>query len=436
MPDWKQLKWLIYLTLLIAPLMAAVTLAQPATEVLVADVDGPVTPVMLSFIDRAITEATNRQAEALVLRLNTPGGSVELTRRIIQRIIAADVPVVVYVWPRGGFAASAGTFITLAGHVAAMAPNTSIGAASPVDSNGGDIDETLRAKLENILVADIKALADRRGEKAITWAQQAITQAKAANAQEALKLGVVDFVADDTTDLLRQMDGLTVEVNGVAVKLNTAQAHVSFIQTTWLEELLGVITNPTIALLLISVGSLAIMYEIIHPGVYLSGILGAILLLVGLYAVGQLPVNYAGLALIFLGIGLLVAELFTPAFGALTVAGVLAFILGAIILFNTSEFAYEVPLPSIVGIPLGMAVIMGFGFRKILQAMKKQPTTGAEAMIGSIGIVKTALEPTGSVFAQGERWRATSADSQPIAVGAKVKIIKIEGLHLTVKKVE
>ncbi len=431
----KQLGKLLYLTVIVSYLFATVALAQGGREVLVIDVEGPVTPIMLSFIERAIEEADVRNVEALVIRLNTPGGSVDLTKQIIQAMIASDVPIVVYVWPPGGFAASAGTFITLAGHAAAMAPNTSIGAASPVDGSGGEIDETLRAKIENILVADIKGLADRRGEEAIEWAQEAITEAKAANAQEALEIGVIDFVAKDLDDLLSQLDGFEVEVDGDEVVLKTGDARLSFLEATALEKFLSAIANPTIALLLISMGSLAIVYEIINPGGYMSAIIGVILLLVGFYAIGQLPVNYAGLALILLAFGLFVAELFTPTFGALTAGGIAAFIFGALILFNTSEFAYEIPLPSIIGIPVAMAAIFGFGIRKILQAMKFQPTTGQEALVGAVGTVKVALNPQGSVFVWGERWQATSNDGQPISAGERVEITEMDGFQLKVKKV-
>jgi membrane-bound serine protease (ClpP class) len=426
------------LILLVLYLFTTVALAQSNgdKEVLVIDVDGPVTPIMLSFIERAIEEADVRNAEALVIRLNTPGGGIDLTRQIIQVMIASDVPIVVYVWPPGGFAASAGTLITLAGHVAAMAPNTSIGAASPINASGGDIDETLRAKVENILVADIKSLADRRGEEAIEWAQEAITEAKAANAQEALEIGVIDFIAKDMDDLLTQLDGFTVEVRGEEVTLSTQNAQVSFLEATTIEELLSIITNPTIALLLMSIGGLAIVYEIINPGGYVSGIVGAILLLIGLYGLGQLPVNYAGLALIGLAFALFVTEFFTPTFGALTTMGIVAFIVGALILFNTPEFSYRLPLPSIIGIPLVLAAILGFGVRKIVQAMRSQPTTGQEGLVGAIGTVKVALEPQGSVFVWGERWQATSEDKQPIPVGAQVKVTEVDGFRLKVKKIE
>ncbi len=435
----RQIKWavrFIYLILILAHLVAPLALAQDAGEqVLVVDVTGPVTPIMLGLIERSIAEADTRNAAALIIRLDTPGGSIELTQRIIQTIIAADLPVVVYVWPPGAHAASAGTFITLAGHVAAMAPRTSIGAASPIDGSGGEIDETLRAKIENILVADIKGLADRRGEKALEWAQQAITEAKAASADEALKLGVIDFVAKDLDDLLAQMDGFKVEVQGQEVILATADAEVDFLQATAIEDFLGIITNPTIALLLISIGGLAIVYEIINPGGYMSGIIGAILLVIGFYAIGQLPVNYAGLALILLAFALFVAEMFTHTFGALTTAAVVSFVVGALILFNTNEFYYQLPLPSVIGIPLSLAVIFGFGIRKVLQARRTKPVTGQEGLIGAIGTVKVALEPEGSVFVWGERWQASSANGQPIAVGERVKVTAVEGLHLKVEKI-
>ncbi len=425
----------IYLVLILAHMFAAAALAQSGKDVLVIDVDGPVTPIMLSFIERAIADADARNAEALIIRLDTPGGSVDLTLEIIQAIFASDVPVVVYVWPPGGFAASAGTFITLAGHAAAMAPNTSIGAASPINLTGDEIDETARAKAENILVAEIKSLADRRGEKAIKWAEEAITEAKAANAKEALEIGAIDFIADDLDDLLAQLDGFVVNIGSREVTLSTADAQVSFIEATTIEGILSIITNPMIALLLISIGGLAITYEIINPGGYISGIIGVILLLTGFYAIGQLPVNFAGLALIALAFALFVAELFTPTFGLLTMGGLIAFIIGGLILFNTSEFAYRIPIPSIVGIAVSLAVIFGFGMRKAMQSMHIQPVTGEEGLIGAVGTVKVALEPRGTVLVWGERWHATSEDDHPIAVGNRVKVIEKDGFQLKVKKI-
>ena len=424
----------IYLLVLIFHNYASLALAQNSQQALVVDVDGPVTPVMLSFIERSIQEADLRGAEVLVIRLDTPGGSVDLTQEIIQVMVASDVPIVVYVWPSGGFAASAGTFITLAGHVAAMAPNTSIGAASPINGSGGDIDETLKAKIENILVAEIKGLTERRNKEAIEWAEEAITDAKAASATEALELGVIDFIATDVEDLLEQMDGFVVTVNGEERTLSTAGASIDFLEATTLEDILSVITNPTIALLLISIGGLAIVYEIINPGGYISGVVGVILLLTGFYAVGQLPVNFAGLALILLAIGLFVAELFTPTFGLLTLGGLIAFVIGGLILFNTNEFAYRLPIPSIVGIALFLATIFGFVFRKLMQSLRLQPVTGQEGLVGAIGTVKVALQPSGTVLVWGERWQATSEDNQPIDAGERVKVTQVDGFRLKVRK--
>jgi membrane-bound serine protease (ClpP class) len=410
--------------------------AQDDLKVVVIDVNGPVTPVMLGFIERSIGKADVLNAEALIIRLDTPGGQIDLTQQIIRTIIASDVPVVVYVWPPGGHAASAGTFITLSAHVAAMAPNTSIGAASPVGGSGEDIDETLKSKIENILTADIRGLAERRGKKALEWAESTIVEAKAANAEEALEIGAIDFIAVNLDELLEKLDGFTTKVNGRQVTLKTAKASVTYLEQTMVEEILSILTTPSIALLLISVGSLALAYEFINPGGYIGGVIGLICLLIGFYAVGQLPVNYAGLALILLAFILFSAELFTPTYGALTATGVASFIAGSLILFNTNEFAYELPLPSIIGIPLVIAVIFTFGLAKVIQSSHLAPVTGKEGMLGAVGTVKVALNPQGTVFVWGERWQATGVDNQPILVGEKIEVVALEGFHLTVQKRE
>lgn len=430
-----KIRHLAILTLFVMLLIGArVALAQTGPEVVVIDVEGPVTPVMLSYIERAIVEADLRNAEALIIRLNTPGGSVDLTRQIIQAIIISDVPVVVYVWPPGGFAASAGTFITLAGHAAAMSPNTSIGAASPVNQQGGDVDETLRAKVENILIADIKGLADHRGEEALQWAEEAITEAKAASAEEALEIGVVDFIADDLEELLAQLDGFSVTLGDETVTLSTGQARIFSLEPTTLEQVLRLLTNPTIALFLISIGGLAVTYELIYPGGYMSGVIGVICMLVGLYGIGQLPVNYAGLALLLLSFILFGAELFTTTFGALTAAGIASFIVGALILFNTSEFAYDLPLASIIGIPIVLGAVFAFGLGKAVVAMRRPAVTGQEGLLGAIGTVKVELNPRGTVLVWGERWQAASETGQTIAVGERVEVTQVDGFRLKVRR--
>jgi membrane-bound serine protease (ClpP class) len=230
------------------------------------------------------------------------------------------------------------------------------------------------------------------------------------------------------------MNGRTVKIQGREVTLATRGAQVTTLNATLIEELLSIITSPTLALMLISLGSLAILYEIINPGGYMSGVVGVICLLVGLYGIGQLPVNYAGLILILLGLALFGAELYVHTHGALTAGGMAAFIIGALILFNTSEFNYQLPWASTLGIPAALALVFGFAVRKAVQARRAKPVTGREGLIGAIGTVKVALEPEGSVFVWGERWRAVSADGQPIAAGTQVKVITVEGLCLKVQR--
>ncbi len=403
--------------------------------VLVLTAKGPVTPVMVSYIQRGIARAETRRANALIIKLDTPGGQVDLTRTIIQSIINADVPVVVYVYPPGGFAASAGTFITLSAHVAAMAPQTSIGAASPVDAQGGDISETLRAKLENILVADMQNLAERRGEKAVQWATDAIREAKAANAKTALELGVIDIIARDLNDLLAQLDGRTVAVRGEMRTLHTTGVSVEDVPMTLAEQILAVILRPEIAFILLAIGPLAIIYELANPGGYIGGVIGVISLVLGLYAVGQLPVNYAGVGLLALAIVLFTADVFAPTHGALTTVGVVSLVMGGLLMFNQSELGYQISVAPIIATAVALGLFFFFIVGKAVATLKLKPSTGAERLIGMQGIVKETLAPRGIVLADGIRWQAVSADDTSIAKGETVEIIAVQGLTVTVKRV-
>ncbi|MBC7251133.1 MAG: nodulation protein NfeD, partial [Anaerolineae bacterium] len=278
----------------------AVAAAQGGGHVDLIQAQGPVTPVMLSYIDRGIAQAEKDGAVCLIVQLDTPGGSVSLAKSVVQRIVEARVPVVVYVAPRGAWAASAGTLITLAGHVAVMAPETSIGAASPVGMQGEELPETVQKKEKEILMASARALVARRGEKAVAWVERAIDQAEAATAQEALEAGVIDFIAEDLSDLLSQLDGFAVEVRGREVVLQTSGASVYPIAMNPLERLLHAITDPTIAFILLTLGINAIIFELSSPGGYAAGIIGVICLGLGLYALGVLSVDYTGLLFIAL----------------------------------------------------------------------------------------------------------------------------------------
>jgi membrane-bound serine protease (ClpP class) len=405
--------------------------AQAAGQVLVIEATGPVTPVMLSYIERGIGEAEARNAEALIIELNTPGGDVELTKQIIQAIVASEVPVVVYVSPSGGHAASAGTFITLAGHVAAMAPSTSIGAASPISGQGEEIPETLESKIKNILQADIEGLARRRGEEAVEWAREAVSEARAASAEEALELGVIDFIATDLQDLLSQMDGFTVTLQGEEVTLHTEGAPVEELPMTTVERILHTITNPNIAFILLTLGINGILFELSSPGGFAAGIVGVICLLLAFYALGVLDVNYSGLLLIALAFILFIVEIKAPTGGMLIVGGIVAFVLGALILFNSPFYAVSRSL--VISVALVTAAFFAFIVAKAVASMRQQATTGSEGLVGKLAEVRSELSPRGTVFLRGELWQAEAEDG-PVPVGEEVRVESVENMRLRVTR--
>jgi membrane-bound serine protease (ClpP class) len=386
---------------------------------------------MLSYIERGISQAEERNAAALVIMLNTPGGDVDLTKKIIQAIVASDVPVAVYVAPRGAFAASAGTFITLAGHVAAMSPNTSIGAASPVSGQGEEIPETLKNKIVNILQADIEGLAQRRGEKAVEWARQAVSEARAATAEEALQLGVIDFIASDLSDLLRQMDGFKVMLHDREVTLHTKDAPTEELPMTAIERVLHTITNPNIAFILMTLGINGILFELSSPGGYAAGVVGVICLLLAFYALGVLDVNYTGLLFIALAFILFVVDIKAPTHGVLTVGGIACFVLGSLILFN-SPFN-KVSRNLVVSVALATGAFFAFIVAKAVAIQHRPATTGAEALVGSVATARTALSPVGTVFVKGEWWEA-EIEGDPIQAGERVRIKSVEGFRLRVTR--
>ncbi len=427
----QRVRWIVYLTLILTSLLSPVANAQAGRQVLVMEATGPVTPVMLSYIERGISEAEARDAEALVIMLNTPGGDVDLTKRIIQAIVASNVPVVVYVAPRGAFAASAGTFITLAGHVAAMAPNTSIGAASPVSGQGEEIPETLRNKIVSILQADIEGLAQRRGERAVEWAREAVSEARAATAEEALELGVIDFIATDLSDLLRQMDGFRVTLYNREVTLHTKDAPTEELPMTAVERFLHTITNPNIAFILMTLGINGILFELSSPGGYLAGIVGVICLLLAFYALGVLDVNYTGLLFIALAFVLFVADIKAPTHGVLTVGGIVSFVLGSLILFNSPFYAVSRNLVASVSLVTG--AFFAFIVAKAVAIQRRPATTGAEGLVGAIGVARTDLSPRGTVFLKGEWWEAEAEDG-PIQAGEEVRVKSVEGFRLRVTR--
>ncbi|MFC2031234.1 nodulation protein NfeD [Chloroflexota bacterium] len=420
---------LLWLALLLSTVSGAG--AQETRHVDVLEIEGPVTPIMISYIERGIETSEANGAEALIIKLDTPGGQIDLMADIVQALLRADVPVVVYVYPPGAYAASAGTLITLAGHVAAMAPGTTIGAASPVGTQGEDLGETMETKVKEDLKAQARALADRRGEDASAWAESAVEEAKAATAAEALELGVIDFVAGDLDDLLDQMDGFEVEVNGRAVVLQTADAVVSDQPMSFIEQFLHIITNPTVAFILLTVGVNAILYELSSPGGYVAGVVGAICLLLAFYSLGVLPVNYTGLILIGLAFVLFAVDLIASTHGVLTVGGIAALVAGALLLFNSP--LYRVSIVAVVTVALVTGLFFAFALTKVMQARKKPTVTGKEALVGSLAETRTRLDPDGKVFLKGELWHAVATDG-PIAARETVEIVEVDGFRLHVKK--
>jgi len=329
-------------------------------------------------------------------------------------------------------AGSAGTIITLAGHAAAMAPETSIGAASPVGGQGEDLGETLEAKIKEDLKAQARGLAARRGDEAVAWAESAIDEARAATAEEALELGVVDLVAGDVEDLLAGLDGLEVVVNDREVVLNTAGAEVRELPMTFPEQFLHIITNPTVAFILLTLGINALLFELSAPGGYAAGIVGAISLVLAFYALGVLPVNYAGLIFIVLAFALFVADVKAATGGVLTTGGVISLVAGALLLFNSP--LYRVSLSAIVAVALVTGLFFAFAVTKVMQARKRPSVTGREGLMGQLAEARTALEPEGTVFLKGELWQAESLEG-PVERGERVEVVGMTGFRLRVRRV-
>jgi membrane-bound serine protease (ClpP class) len=432
----RPLGFLGLLLLAVGLFAAACGSDKPRDRVHVLTWDGIVNPVMDRYIDRTLDAAEDSAARAVVLRLDTPGGLNSSMRDVIQRIEASRVPVLVYVAPAGGQAASAGTFITMAGHVAAMAPNTTIGAATPIDSSGEDIPGALGRKVTNEAVAYIRGIAELRGRNA-DWAEQAVRDAVAVNENEAVSLNVVDFVATSVEDLLAKSDGREVRVAGEGGTLQTATLRTLGARTvengpTIFEELLYLIASPDIAFLLLSLGGLAIFIELISPG-FGVGIFGVIALVLAFFALGALPTNWAGVALMALAIILLVAEVYVAGFGVLGLGGIAALILGGLILTGGSDTGFQVSRWLVFGLAgaLGAFALLIGG--TLLRLRRMPAHSGKETLVGAKGVTRSRLDPAGTVFVSGERWDATAEDG-PLDVETPVIVTRVDGLRLQVKR--
>lgn len=405
---------------------------REAVHILTANAN--VNPVLARYIDRGIDEAENTDAKAVVIKLDTPGGLVTSMEDIVKRIQASEVPVIVYVSPSGGKAASAGTFITMSAHVAAMAPGTRIGAAHPVAPGGGDIEGTLGEKVENDAAAFARAIAEERGRNA-EWAEDAVRDSVSASANGAANLNVVDFVAQDVDELLRQSEGRMVMVNGEKVTITGVAAATRVANDlTFFERFLLILSDPNIAFLLLSLGGLGLLIELFAPGIGLPGIAGTIALILAFFALGTLPVNWAGVALIGLAFLLFAGEAFAPGFGVFGIGGAASLIFGGLILTTADQPAYEVNRWLLVGTAVIVGSIVVVVATAIIRTRRLQSDTGAAALIGETATARSYLNPDGFILLRGERWKAVAEDA-PVGEGERVEVTAAEGLTLTVRRV-
>ena len=424
----------VRLALIVTGLVILSTRAAAAETVSTIQIDGTISPVTLRLIGTAIDRAQAERAVALVIQLDTPGGLERSMRAIVQRMMNADVPVIVYVAPTGARAASAGVFITMAAHVAAMAPATNIGAAHPVALGGGADKESLR-KIENDAAAFIRTVARERGRNA-DWAEKAVRQSVSITEREAVTLKVVDFVADSLGDLLVKVDGRVVKTAKGSVTLATRNATVKPIEISARDRFLHVITDPNVAYVLMSLGMLGLFFELANPGVVLPGVIGGISLILAFFALQSLPINYAGLLLILFGVVLLIAEVKVVSHGVLAIGGIVAMALGSLMLFDTPDVGGLRVSWWVVGATVGAtAVLVLFVLSVGIRALAQRPVLGTSALIGQTGIARDALAPEGQVTVQGEIWRAV-ADDGPVSPGSQVRVVGVQGLTLKVVKAE
>lgn len=423
------------LLLQMPPLKAEAPTTAPLAYVV--KLNSIISPAAYELVTRSLKSAAQENAAVVVLEMHTPGGLYDSTQQIVQAILDSPVPVVTYVSPSGSHAASAGTYILYSSHIAAMAPGTNLGAATPVQmgQNGAEKEspttKTLEQKMTNDAAAYIRGLADLRGRNA-TWAEQSVRDAKSLTAHEALAQKVIDIIAADIPDLLAQIDGRNIKtVQGNFITLHTKGAAVRQITPDWRTELLEIIAHPNVAFILMTLGIYGLIYEFANPGSFVPGVTGSIFLLLGLYAMNVMPIDYAGLGLILVGMAFMIGEAFAPGFGALGIGGGIAFAAGAAMLFDSTVPGYGVD-PALIG----ATTLFSFGLLSIIlalavKAQRKKPVTGIEELSAAIGEIVTWADGKGEVHVTGEIWQAES-DTAGLKKGDKVEIVKIEGLRLIV----
>jgi len=417
-------------------LLAVLTTSPPigAQVVHVITVEATINPATSEFIHYGIEKAVEAQAECLVIRLNTPGGLLKSTRVIVTDLLTARIPVVVYVAPSGSQSASAGTFITLAAHIAAMAPGTNIGAAHPVGLQGAEKDSIMNEKATNDAAAFIRSISEKR-HRNVRWAEDAVRRSFSITETEALRDSVIDVIAPTMQELLKAIDGKEVAVDGAPRTLHTAGATIAETEMGWKFKLLDVLSDPNIAYIFFLLGLYGLMFELYNPGAILPGVVGVIAIILAFYSLHTLPVNYAGIALIVFGVVLFILEIKITSYGLLTVGGIISLLLGSVMLVKAEsslEFvaiSWSVIIPAVLCTAAFFLFAIGMGIR----AQRRKPVTGVEGIVGETGEALTALAPSGQVRVHGELWRAvTSGDTIP--AGSRVVVDRVDGLRLTVRR--
>jgi membrane-bound serine protease (ClpP class) len=418
------------LILLILSLSLALPAQQP--QVAVVSVDGPINPVTADFLQKNLEAAARRGDRLLLLELDTPGGLDSAMRQSVKAIFSSAVPVAVYVTPSGARAASAGAVIALAADVCAMAPGTNIGAAHPVTLGGQKPDQVMEGKIVNDAEAYLEGIAVKRGRNA-ELARRMVRDSLSLSSEKALQEKVIDLIASDRQELLNKLEGRTLSRGGKEVVLRLAGAQVTRYQMGWRDRILNAISNPDVAYVLMLLGLLGLFFELSNPGVILPGVIGGISLILAFFAFQTLPVNYAGLLLILLAIILFIAEVTVVSHGILAIGGVIAMVLGSLLLFPSPEPYLRLSRGLVASTALVTALFFIFVVTKVIEAHREKPISGREGMLGQQGVAETEIAPEGKVMVRGEYWNATSAE--PIGKGEKVEVVALEGLRVTVRRV-
>ena len=409
---------------------ASGTLAAPPEDnkALIIDLEGPINPGTATYVTRGLEEARIQGAQLAVIRLDTPGGLVSSMRTIVKAILNSPVPVIVYVAPRGAGAASAGVMVTVAAHIAAMAPGTNIGAAHPVMAGGKDVKGDMSKKVVNDMASYGRGIAEDRGKNG-QWVEKAIRESVSITADEALKIHVIDLVAKNMDELFRLVDGKKIKLsNGTEVTLRTLGIERTPFHLRFRDRVLKTISDPNIAYILMLIGLAGLYFELAHPGAILPGVVGAISLVLAFYSMQTLPVNYAGLLLIILGIIFFIAEIKVTSYGMLSIGGLISLTIGSIMLFEDIGVSLKLILPTVLLVGGFFAVVAGLAFK----AYRAKPRSGMEGLIGEVGVVKEPIDPEGLVFVHGEYWRARAPER--IEPGEDVTVEAIHGLVLNVRK--